>query len=220
HFYGGFPLRILLSDSTAETWYDIDWPELPEIELLRQHRLKPGARVFNIGAHQGVVALMLARIVEREGCVIAVEPEPHNVRIAERNKLLNGIFHMRVLHAAVAEHSGQLPIRCGLDLSQTDRFRDWDQLGVAALQLDELSRKYGLPDVLFIDVDGFECQVLRGGRNTINQVPDCFVEVHVGAGLEREGGTLAEVLSFFPTESYYLWIASEEHRQFVPFDAS
>src|SRR5262245_13799190 len=144
HFYGDFPLRILLSDSTAETWYDMDWPELPEIELLRQHRLKPGARVFNIGAHQGVVALMLARIVEREGCVIAVEPEPHNVRIAERNKLLNGICHMRVLHAAVAEHSGQLPIRCGLDLSQTDRFRDWDQLGVAALQLDELSRKYGL----------------------------------------------------------------------------
>ena len=74
--------------------------------------------------------------------------------------------------------------------------------------------------MLFIDVDGFECQVLRGGRATLAQVPDCFVEVHIGKGLEAEGGSLAEVLSFFPAERYDLWAASEEQRQFVPFDRS
>ena len=54
-------------------WYDHDWPELPEIALLKQHGLRPGARVFDIGAHQGVVALMLSKTVGPEGFVLAVE---------------------------------------------------------------------------------------------------------------------------------------------------
>jgi protein-L-isoaspartate(D-aspartate) O-methyltransferase (PCMT) len=80
HTYAGHPLRIALRDPLAEGWYDHDWGTQPEIDVLRSGRLRPGARVFDLGAHQGVVALMLARIVGPAGHVVAVEAEPHNAR--------------------------------------------------------------------------------------------------------------------------------------------
>src|SRR4051812_44160356 len=70
HHYGSRELRIELGDPLAQGWYDNDWPELPEVVLLKRHGLRRGARVFDLGAHQGVVALMLADAVGPTGQVI------------------------------------------------------------------------------------------------------------------------------------------------------
>ncbi|MDQ3730107.1 MAG: hypothetical protein M3355_11040 [Actinomycetota bacterium] len=57
HRYGGHSLQIIVGSPYGER-YDRDWAELPEIALLKEHRLRPGALVFNLGANHGVVALM------------------------------------------------------------------------------------------------------------------------------------------------------------------
>src|SRR5438874_576440 len=67
HTYCGFPLEIHIADSLARGWYDHDWPQMPELELLQMHKLQPGAKVFDLGAHQCVVALMLSRMVGPAG---------------------------------------------------------------------------------------------------------------------------------------------------------
>src|SRR5262245_12904136 len=74
HNYGGGPLKVYICDPLSRGWYDRDWAEMPEITALRQRQLKSGARVFDLGAHQGVVALMLAREVGPLGQVVTVEP--------------------------------------------------------------------------------------------------------------------------------------------------
>jgi hypothetical protein len=66
---------------------------------------------------------------------------------------------------------------------------------------------------LFIDVEGYEVEALRGAVKTLATGPDCFVEVHVGAGLERFGGSVADLLRFFPKEQFTLHVHSESHRQ-------
>src|SRR5271169_990693 len=78
HTYGGYELELELVDPMGAGWYDHDWPELPEITLLKRHRLRRGARVFDIGAHQCVVAMMLAKTVGPDGSVLAVEANPEN----------------------------------------------------------------------------------------------------------------------------------------------
>jgi FkbM family methyltransferase len=217
HCYGGFDLEILLADSMGEGWYDMNWAELPEIAILRQYALRSGSRVFDIGAHQCIVALMLARLVGPGGQVVAVEPEPSNVAIAQRNKELNHAENLTILQAVATDKAGPLPL-CPLSRTDgVDFLFEWRMLGVEGSSVDALMASHGRPDVLFIDVDGFECAVLRGAQATLQTRPDCFVEVHVGAGLEREGGSVAEVLSYFPPESYELLIASEEQRVFHPF---
>ena len=56
-------------------------------------------------------------------------------------------------------------------------------------RLRECARVFdGAPDVLFVDVEGYELHVLRGARLTLEtHRPDLFVEVHTDAGLERFG---------------------------------
>ena len=53
HRYCGFDLRVALTDPLARFWYDRD-SDMREVRLLRRHGLRAGARVFNLGAHQGV----------------------------------------------------------------------------------------------------------------------------------------------------------------------
>jgi FkbM family methyltransferase len=217
HTYGGFALDIHLADPLGAGWYDHDWPELLEIALLGNHRLKPGARVFDLGAHQCVVALVLAKTVGPTGLVVAVEANPHNAALGQRNRDLNRVEHLHVLQAAAAEHSGTLTFNEGLNGQVDDGTGTWGRLKVRAVSVDDLAREYGIPDVLFIDVEGYEGQVLRGARETLRHRPDCFVEVHVGEALAKFGGSVESILSFFPTSDYELYTATETHGEPTPF---
>lgn len=60
--YGDAILNIELVDEKGERWYDWDRAFDPEITLLAEHGLRPGVRVFDLGAHQGIIALCLAHL--------------------------------------------------------------------------------------------------------------------------------------------------------------
>jgi FkbM family methyltransferase len=216
HVYGGFPLSVWLTDPLAQGWYDADWKELPEIALLKTARLKNGARVFDLGAHQCVVAMMLSRIVGTEGQVVALEANPHNAEIGERNRVLNDIAQLKVVHGAAAKDPGTIDFGKGLNGAVVGNERDWGLQRVRAYSVDELARQFGRPDVLFIDVEGFECEVLKGARETLRERPDVFIEVHSGCGLERLGGSREEILDMFPSDHYMLFSADPASPEFLP----
>jgi FkbM family methyltransferase len=212
--YRGHRLRLQISDAMAESWYDHDWNEaIPELDILCSRKLKRGATVFDIGAHQAVVALVMAREVGPEGKVIAVEAEAWNAKAAEINKALNRADNLTLILAAAADS-----LATGCD--SADKLSDWQIAGVPRVTVDQLSSDCGVPDVVYVDVDGFDCHVLRGAPDTLQSEADWFVEVHVGAGLEDQGGSWQEVLSFFPSDRYQRLIASDHQTEFVPFDAN
>src|SRR5262245_57716979 len=115
HTYGGHKLKIHLTDGLAAGWYDNDWPLLPELNFLRERRLRPGAIVFDLGAHHGIVALMLAREVTASGRVVAVEANSHNAASAVINAQLNGADNLIVRHAAVSDRPGRITFNEGLN---------------------------------------------------------------------------------------------------------
>ena len=115
HRYGDETLRVELADGLAAGWYDHDWEPLPELAVLARHRLRPGARVFDVGAHQGDVGLMLGRRVGASGQVIVVEPNPHNFAMCGRNVALNAMPWVIPHHAAVAEVEGTIRFNGGLN---------------------------------------------------------------------------------------------------------
>ena len=218
HSYCGTTLRVNVCDAMAEGWYDHDWVDvMTEINVLKGSKLRDGAKVFDIGAHQAVVALLLSKIVGDAGSVLAIEADPWNAEMAERNRLLNDVNNLIVLCSAAAEADSvpQHVAAAGLD-----RVFDWSQKNVRFRSLDSLAREYGIPDVVYVDVDGFEVAVLKGASSILSSPADWFVEIHVGSGLENEGGSWQEVMAFFPTERYRLLMASDDHNEFVAFDRS
>jgi FkbM family methyltransferase len=220
HRYGKVTLQIELADPLAAGWYDRDWPELPELTLLGQHRLQEGARVFNLGAHQGVVGLMLGHRVGANGQVVVVEPNPHNHAMCARNIALNRMPWVVPHQAAVADYDGELSFNAGLN-GQAGELSDYAGLmRVPSVTLDTLTAKYGPPDVVFLDVEGFECRALASASRTILAKPDWFVEVHLGFGLEAAGGSVEKLLAHFPESAFTRFVHADDDVECIPLESA
>jgi FkbM family methyltransferase len=214
HVYGASPLRVHIADPMARAWYDRDWPEPSAFALFRGRSLRPGARVFNLGAHHGVVALMLEREVQPNGLVVAVEGLPHNVAVARKNAALNEARVVEVVHAAVAEKSGVVDFSLGLNGRVDDGNAEYGRVRVPAVTVDELAATHGDPDLLFIDVEGYEQRVLEGSTATLRQRPDIFMEVH--ETLLRYGGSVDTLVALL--SGYELFVAQSDDGAFRRFD--
>jgi FkbM family methyltransferase len=202
HTYAGFPLTVHLRDPLGEGWYDRDWNEPAEITALRHGRLRRGAQVFDIGAHQGVVALILAGIVGPEGDVVAVEAEPHNAAVARDNVTVNAAGNVTILHAAGAAYEGTVSFTEGLNGVLANGSAP-GSVGVPAVTVDALVDRFGPPDVVLIDVEGHEGHVLSGATRTIAAAAtDFFVELHDASDLAAAGSTAEEVLAHFDGERF------------------
>src|SRR5580698_3297117 len=84
HRYGAYQLTMEVIDAESARWFDRDLDELPDLGFLSQHRLIPGAKVFNIGANQGLLAMLLAKVVAPGGFVWAIEPNIRKANAARR----------------------------------------------------------------------------------------------------------------------------------------
>jgi len=217
HRYGGYDFQIEIIDFDGEAWYDKDLPELAsEIELFKKSKLRPGARIFNAGANQCVQAMMLAKEVEPDGFCWAIEPNHRNVSAGLRNAELNGIRNMEVIEAAVSSTPGTVLFNSSMN-GRVAQNGESDARMVPAITIDSLTAEKGTPQLLYIDVEGFECEVLKGSRQTLESArPDCFVEVHLQMGLERFGGSAEEVVSFFPQSQYDLHINLGDEGPYQP----
>jgi FkbM family methyltransferase len=152
-------------------------------------------------------------LVGDTGCVVAVEATPHNAAVAWRNVALNGLTQVVVVYAAGADAPGVL--RFSLRMNGYVAARDEASVQVRAITIDELTSAHGAPQVLFVDVEGYELHVLRGARRTLEaHHPDLFVEVHVGAGLERFG-TTDDLLALIPS-GYEILVSRSDRGPFLP----
>ncbi len=218
HFYGDIRLRIELADGLGEGWYDHDWEPLPELNLMCKAGLRQGARVFDLGAHQGVVGLMIGHRVGPTGSVILVEANAHNILQCKRNVELNAMPWVVARHAAASDKPGKVVFNGGLNGAVAEVSDYAGRVEVPAVTVDSLAAEYGKPDVLFVDVEGFECRVLAGAEQTLSTNVDWFLEAHVGCGLEAAGGSADQILKYFPNERYKKWIHCEEDREPVPLE--
>lgn len=209
HDYGSYRLRFSIEDPLAAQWYAGPWPEPKEVAVLRGHVVAEGARVFDLGAHQGLLAMMFSHIVGSTGRVVAVEAGRHNAGVCRRNLELNDIQNVDAIWAAVTDSSGVAffpESYCGAMTLKGG----WVKTRVPAVTIDELAARYGAPDAVLIDIEGAEMLALLGARETIARGTVFVVEIHAGCGLEELGARASDVLEAFP--GYQLLISpGDEH---------
>jgi FkbM family methyltransferase len=142
--------------------------EQREIDLLCSF-VRPGDVALDVGANIGLYSLALSRAVGPEGRVIAVEPDPDNLKLLRRNLARNGCANVIVVDQALGDRTGvvnlyQHPTNRGM-LSTADIFGLGEEaaIPVPMQRADEVFTELGLtPRVAKIDVEGQEPLVIAG----------------------------------------------------------
>jgi len=144
-------------------------------ETVESFQPRTGWVVVDGGAHMGFYTIRAASMVGAEGRVIAVEPDPSNFAILERNVKANGLGNVIAINAALADKVG-LGKLSRTKMSTTHYLTDLESPGsltVQTLTLDGLLRQMGLGkvDLVKLDVEGAELQALEGAKEILLSIP-------------------------------------------------
>jgi FkbM family methyltransferase len=210
HTYGDHEFEVDITDPLARGWYDHDWDRLGEIDMIRANGLRNGCLVFDLGAHQNVVAMMWAKEVGPCGTVISVEGSRHNFEVGRRNVSLNGFTNIITLHAVVAETEGEVLFTQTLNGCVSIEEGEFLTKPVRAITIDGLAQEFGSPDVLFLDIEGYEIAALRGATRTLKTQATWFIEVHGDEVLSKYGSQNADIFDFFQDRCEYYYRTMEK----------
>lgn len=148
--------------------------------------------VYDVGAYIGLHTLFFSRRVGKAGTVVAFEPNPANYTELCANLSLNECSNVRTYNVGVGDESGTLAMHAhpylpargsvaAATIARQSEGGDDRVFDIEIVTLDEHCEGEDLPppDLVKIDVEGYELQVLRGMRGLIARAaPRLFIEMH------------------------------------------
>jgi len=141
----------------------------PGVTAIFRRLLKPGMGVLDVGANIGYFSMLAASLVGPKGHVLAVEPNPQNMKLLEASRRANGFSQVTTALCAAARATGLLMLNASHSNGTT--YALFDELDamlsaqtVPAFRLDDLVGAERPVDFLKIDVEGAEYNALDGFR--------------------------------------------------------
>jgi FkbM family methyltransferase len=146
--------------------------------------LKEGDTVVDVGANIGYFSLLSSRLVGGKGCVIAFEPEPHNIESFRRNVTLNRFTNTGVNTFAIGNYNGESEFH----ISTNDPAHSLVKAKVHSSSIVVKVRKLDVFEIakanlIKTDTEGNELAVLRGAEKLIKRSPDIKLIIEVNPDL-------------------------------------
>ncbi len=156
-------------------------------EIIRRV-VKPGMKVFDIGANAGFYTLAFSRLVGPSGHVWAFEPFAENAQNLLRHVALNGLTNVTVIQAAASDHTGLAGFRVAASNSMGALSAEQNDYLVPTVALDDLLERgtVPVPEVIKMDVEGAEALVLRGARRVLHTGQSILLIALHGAEPQRD----------------------------------
>ena len=187
--------------------------------------------VLDIGANIGAHTLHLARFVGPSGRVMAFEPTDYAFRKLRRNIELNPTLVGRIstYNCFLAAEDGNAlpdkiysswPLVPEAELHAKHLGRAMSTENASVRSVDSVLAEAGNPAVHLVklDVDGFECEILRGAAKLLRDQKPAFVMEISPYVLDERGASLSELMSILMSNGYRLY---DERTQIpLPLDAA
>lgn len=201
----GVPCKFFISSPVAQAWYgDQRSADSIEMRFVRDRMLMPGAKVVECGAHHAYGTIVLSKWVGEQGKVYACEPLPENVPVIQENIKLNSLTNVEVIPEAIGAQSGSVRFRPNSNGNvQPDGVPGGIEVRVTTI--DELCERYGFtPDLIKIDVEGYEVGVLEGAKQTLSRHPGLQIEVHPHQ-IVNFNRTVEDLWKLIDLPAYEIW---------------
>jgi FkbM family methyltransferase len=158
-------------------WIPVD-QDTEEILFWKALDLK-GKVVYDIGAFHGLLTIYFARHADY---VVAWEPNSRNRQRLKENIKVNAYSNVIVRPYGLASKPSKAQMTFDPLEPGTASLDSGIALGEESeiIELRTLDDEQGLkpPDLVKIDVEGFELEVLKGAGRTLAPKPDLFLEMH------------------------------------------
>ena len=216
----GVHCQFLIANPTGEAWYGAtDDHQSLELRFVRERMLRSGMTIFEVGGHHGHDTMALASWVGPEGRVIVFEPVPENAEVIRQNCELNGLGNVEVVQAAVGATPGSGRIS-GQSNGKIVGGRSGQGIDIDVTTLDIYCTKNNVyPNLVKIDVEGYEVDVLAGASQVLSRRPQLQIEVHADQ-LPDFGHKPEDIWSFLDPTNYEVWVQRHDLEQPVPATAA
>lgn len=170
-----------------------------------QKIVKEGDIVVDIGANIGYYALLESKIVGARGIIYAIEPVPENYDLLKKNIALNTYSNIESYRIAIGNKNGTekmyVPPQRNLSaITSVSNFRKGEksveEIEVSVMTLDELLKDKPYPNVIRMDVEGYEYQIVKGMKKTLGtRLPlTILMELHCGNLTVEQSRELLQLL--------------------------
>ena len=224
---GGITYRLDLSEGIDLAIYLGQFEPATAAACARHIAL--GQTVLDIGANIGAHTLNLSRLVGENGAVFAFEPTEWAYLKLQRNLALNPELARRVtalqcfLGDGVARDLpdtiySSWPLTSAKDLHPKHRGKAMATGHATKKSVDAILADYGNPSihVVKMDVDGYECEVLAGARNTMSCDRPIFIMEFSPYVLTEHGASTDRLLSYFLPLEYRFYREADDAP--LPYD--
>src|SRR5260370_22879809 len=160
------------------------------------HALRPSSLFLDIGANVGAYTILASAAVG--ATTISVEPLPSTFHYLRRNVVVNNLSStVRLLNVGVREGVGRASFTVDQDIMNhvAVDIDDGSSCEIDLTTIDELLVLQPTPDVIKIDIEGYEMPAFRGAQKTLRQDALKAIVVELAGNGERYGFTDSEVAS-------------------------
>jgi FkbM family methyltransferase len=149
------------------------YKRLSDREKLRylEETVRPGMTVLDIGANIGFYTRFLSKLVGETGVVYAFEPDQLNFERMRANT--QGLQNVKLVQAAVGSTTQKLKLYVSDDMNVDHHTYDNGEsrrtVEVDCVALDDYLATVRTVDLVKIDIQGFDCEAIRGARELLKR---------------------------------------------------
>lgn len=187
-----------------------------EVVSIFNKYVRAGMGVIDVGANVGFFTMLAASLVGQSGSVLAVEPNPANVRLLEASRRANGFQNIEVALVAATEGTRVLILNAGeangtTSLPATAAHVMEARTLVPAVSLDALVPEHRRIDFIKIDVEGAERIALSGAARLISRHhPTIVSELSPDSLVHYSGCTAKEYVEFLIDFGYHISVIEKD----------
>jgi FkbM family methyltransferase len=167
--------------------------------------IRPGDSVIDVGAFVGDHTVSYAQAVGEHGHVYAFEPNPKAAVCLRHNTA--GMHNVSTFERGLSDKEENVPLSSQAWTPASARVGD--DMKIADVWMNRLDDLDMRPDLIKIDVEGYELKVLRGAAKTIQKHhPIMVIEINPEA-LARQGYTPDQI---------FVWLEDNHYRNEIIID--
>lgn len=179
-----------------------------EDQTILRRLVRPGMRIADVGANQGLYALLMADLTGPDGEILCFEPQPELNAVLRLNIGNNNAGNIRIFDQAVGAEPGTSVLQESCFNSGDNRVGEWGggrTFEIEVAPLDTILAENRRLEFMKIDVQGYELPAFQGMAEVMAASPELVIYLEYWpSALKAQSGSATAILELLEERGFLL----------------